>query len=111
MNRYLGTKTKILTQFLSAISNLDCVSTVCDIFAGSLAVSLFLKRRGYGVIANDINPLSYAYARAYLTSNNVAQFNIGRMLPHLKGEAILKLRRLGHKLIENQRSSFEAENR
>jgi adenine-specific DNA methylase len=110
MNRYLGTKTKILPQIADAISSLGEVDSVCDIFAGSLAVSLFLKRRGHSVIANDINRLSYAYARAYLTPNAIPQFQVRKLLPKLANGQLADLRESAKKCLDWQRETFEREN-
>ncbi len=110
MNRYLGAKTKILPQIAGAISNLGKIDSVCDIFSGSLAVSLFLKRQGHSVIANDINRLSYAYARAYLTQNSIPQFEIGKLLPKLKNGSLLELRSLATEFRDQQRETFDLDN-
>lgn len=110
MNRYLGTKTKILPKIADAISGLGPVDSVCDIFAGSLAVSLFLKRRGLSVFANDINRLSYAYARGYLIPTAIPQFDIGKILPKVTNGQLSELRHSANMLLSRQRETFEREN-
>lgn len=110
MNRYLGSKTKILPQIADTISSLGKVDSVCDIFSGSLAVSLFLKRLGHSVFANDINRLSYAYARAYLTVNAVPQIEIRKLLPNIKNGALSDLRNSAKILFDRQRIIFGKEN-
>lgn len=110
MNRYLGTKTKILPELHNAISNLGGISRVCDIFAGSLSVSLSLKRKGYSVIANDVNDLSYAYARAYLTCESLPQLNIPRLVPRLGRTSLAALRVGATRLLGGQRKRFDQEN-
>jgi adenine-specific DNA-methyltransferase len=110
MNRYLGTKTKILPKIADAISALGRVDSVCDIFAGSLAVSLFLKRHGFSIIANDINRLSYAYARCYLIPTAIPQFNIGKMLPKIPKGRIAELRHLAKATLSQQLETFDREN-
>lgn len=110
MNRYLGTKTKILPEIAHVLSGLGNVDSVCDIFAGSLAVSLFLKRNGYSVIANDINKLSYAYARAFLTPNAIPTFEIGKLLPKLTNGVLAEVRDSAKEIVDHQRETFEREN-
>jgi adenine-specific DNA methylase len=44
---------------------------VCDIFSGSLAVSLALKRSGFRVAANDINLFSAVLGRALLLEHHL----------------------------------------
>src|SRR5690348_12899439 len=99
MNRYLGTKTKILPSIAAALAGLGDVRSVCDIFAGSLAVSLFLKRRGHRVIANDVNRLSYAYARAYLTPSRIPQFDVDGLFPRLRKQQLRRLQETGVALL------------
>lgn len=112
MNRYLGAKTKILPHIAKAMAESGFPSgRVCDIFAGSLAVSLDLKRRGYSVIANDINPLSYAYAQAYLLPNDVPQFDVGRLLPDLSSSELAKLRGDAKVLLSRRQGDFLAANK
>jgi adenine-specific DNA methylase len=67
LSRYLGNKAVLLDQILSVTAT-RCQpgDRVLDAFSGSLAVSMAYKRAGYRVSANDINPLSAAFGRAYL---------------------------------------------
>src|SRR2546426_540522 len=67
LSRYLGNKAALLDQILSVTAT-RCRpgDRVLDAFSGSLAVSMAYKRAGYRVSANDINPLSAAFGRAYL---------------------------------------------
>lgn len=67
LSRYLGNKAVLLDQILSVTAT-RCQpgDRVLDAFSGSLAVSMAYKRAGYRVSANDINPLSTAFGRAYL---------------------------------------------
>jgi adenine-specific DNA-methyltransferase len=72
LNRYLGNKTVLLEEILDAVGTFAQPGAwVCDIFSGSLAVSLALKRTGYRVAANDINLLSAVAGHAYLLNNEV----------------------------------------
>jgi|GEM_PF-64784 len=111
MNRYLGTKTKILPDIRKVLVDLQVnAGRVCDVFAGSLAVSLFLKRIGFAVIANDINPLSYAYSQAFLIPNDVPQFDISRLLKDAHRTDVRNVAESARVLLGSQRVSFEKEN-
>jgi adenine-specific DNA methylase len=56
-------------------------SRVCDIFAGTLAVSFELKRRGFFVIANDINLFSSVIGKAFIVNNEIPSINLRKLLP------------------------------
>lgn len=72
LNRYLGNKTVILDDIRRVVSrHAEPGAWVCDIFSGSLAVALALKRARYRVAANDINLFSAVYGRAFLTNDEV----------------------------------------
>src|SRR4051794_6339105 len=72
LNRFIGNKKPILQPLLHEIEQLATPDDlVCDIFSGTLAVSLALKSRGFRVASNDINLFSYVYGRAFLTNSDV----------------------------------------
>jgi adenine-specific DNA-methyltransferase len=72
LTRYLGNKTELLPAILGAVERVARPGAlVCDAFAGTLAVSLALKRRGFRVAANDINLLSAVYGRAHLLPSQI----------------------------------------
>ena len=54
---------------------------MCDIFSGTLAVSLELKRRGFAVASNDINFFSSVYARAFLDAVDVPEIDASMLIP------------------------------
>lgn len=65
--RYLGNKQAIMDPLLATIGEYcNPGDHVVDIFSGSVAVSMGLKRQGYRVTANDINLFSSTIAEAYL---------------------------------------------
>lgn len=65
--RYLGNKHAIMAPLLQTVAEYcNPGDHVVDIFSGSLAVSMGLKRAGYRVTANDINLFSSTIAEAYL---------------------------------------------
>jgi adenine-specific DNA-methyltransferase len=77
IQRYLGNKSSIIEPILTEVGKLcNRGDWVCDIFSGTLAVSMALKRRGYRVIANDINKFSYSFGISYLKNNAIPAFNL-----------------------------------
>lgn len=82
LSRYLGNKTDLLEPIMAAVEGY-CPkgSRVCDIFAGTLSVSLELKRRGFSVIANDINLFSSVIGQAFLENSMIPPVNLKRLLP------------------------------
>ena len=111
MNRYLGTKTKILDALVDTIRNTAGRErpTVCDIFSGSLAVSLRLKREGCSVISNDINDLSYVYAKAYLETRTMPQY-ADDLFSLLGKKDRNRLDKLADSIRDTQRSGFADKN-
>lgn len=72
LNRYIGNKKAILDPLMEVVTGLaEPGQMVCDIFSGTLAVSLELKRRGYAVASNDVNYFSAVYGRAFLTNDHL----------------------------------------
>lgn len=80
--RYIGNKGDLLGPILEEVGKRASPGDlVCDIFSGTLAVSLELKRQGYRVASNDINLLSAVFGRAYLTSSSVPVVDLATLLP------------------------------
>ena len=50
---------------------------MCDIFSGTISMSMALKRSGYRVVSNDISIFSYHYANCYLRNNTIPVFDLG----------------------------------
>lgn len=81
IERYLGKKSAILDSILEVVGNhCEPGGTVTDIFSGSLAVSLGLKREGYNVIANDINLFSYVLGKAFLTLHGLPEVELDELV-------------------------------
>lgn len=76
IQRYLGNKNSIIEPILEEVG-LVCNhgDWVCDIFSGTLSVSMALKRNGYRVISNDINKFSYSFGISFLKNNSIPIFN------------------------------------
>ena len=109
MNRFLGTKTKILSDIHNVLLDLGILEgKICDIFSGSLAVSLFLKRKGYSIIANDLLPLSYSYSQAYLIPSEIPQFKLDRLLTDkISKNNFRNLKDLTYQKIQSQKLLFK----
>jgi len=104
MNRYLGNKTGLLEPILGQIGELARPgSLVCDAFSGTLAVSLALKKQGYLVASNDVNPFSRAFGRAFLANREVPEADLASLL----GRAAGKARRAAESVVESLRGSPE----
>lgn len=59
MFRYIGNKTKLLPELISAISSaIPANSTVVDLMAGTGSVSVALRKNGFRVIASDMTTYS-----------------------------------------------------
>ena len=52
---------------------------VCDIFSGTISMSMALKKHGYRVISNDINEFSYHFANSYLRNNSIPEFDLKQL--------------------------------
>src|SRR5688572_27012076 len=82
LNRYLGNKTVLLDDILNSVGQAaEPGDLVCDVFSGSLAVSLALKRAGYRVAANDINLFSAVLGRAFLLNHRIPNAPLEDLLP------------------------------
>ncbi|WP_243348437.1 DNA adenine methylase [Parabacteroides sp. FAFU027] len=80
IQRYLGNKNSIIEPILTEVGKIcNQGDWICDIFAGTLSVSMALKRSGYRVIANDINKFSYAFGVSYLKNNSIPSFDFNEL--------------------------------
>lgn len=78
IQRYLGNKNSIAEHIMNEVDRFcQPGDIVCDIFSGTISMSMALKRRGYRVISNDISIFSYHYANCYLRNNTIPDFNLG----------------------------------
>lgn len=80
IQRYLGNKNSIAEPIINEI-NRFCRpgDMICDIFSGTISVSMALKAHGYRVISNDISHFSYHFANCYLRNNSVPEFDLDRL--------------------------------
>lgn len=74
---YIGSKLSLL-KFLEAsinkIVDKNC-DTFCDLFAGTGVVGSYFKKRGYKVVANDIQYYSYVLNRHYIGNHKELTFS------------------------------------
>ncbi|MFA6547449.1 MAG: DNA adenine methylase [Candidatus Magasanikbacteria bacterium] len=85
---YIGSKLSLLT-FLEESINKVVKNTknkvFCDLFAGTGIVGTYFKRKGYKVIANDIQYYSYVLSRHYVGNHNEFSFSkLFQEFPELK---------------------------
>ena len=77
IQRYLGNKNSIAEHILNEVGNYCRPGDmVCDIFSGTISMSMAFKRNGYRVASNDISIFSYHYANCYLKNNEIPDFNL-----------------------------------
>jgi len=84
---YIGSKLSLL-KFLDESINkvVDKSSRVfCDLFAGTGAVGVYFKKKGYRVISNDLQYYSYVLNKHYIENHRILKFEglVGAM-PELK---------------------------
>jgi adenine-specific DNA methylase len=98
LQRYLGNKTSLTTEIIEIIGTVaEPGSRVCDAFAGSLAVSVALRKAGYVVSANDINLLSWVYGNAFLANSTLPQISLAEIL----GKNAEHVRAAGQKMFDD----------
>ncbi len=84
---YIGSKLSLLEFLESSIHKVvdkNC-RVFCDLFAGTGAVGSFFKKRGYKIIANDIQYYSYVLNRHYIGNHKELSFTkLVKEIPELK---------------------------
>jgi len=73
---YIGSKLSLL-DFIHFIVNKEIkenISVVGDLFAGTGIVGQSFKRKGYKIIANDIQYYSFVLNKKFLTNNDFVRF-------------------------------------
>lgn len=65
--KYMGSKSKIITQVVSAIDEVYRGGVICDLFAGSCSLSGALRNQA-PIVSNDIQQYSVVLANTYLNS-------------------------------------------
>ena len=74
--RFIGNKTNLL-EFIdkSLRDNIDNITSVADVFAGSGSVAKHFKRNNKLIFSNDILKFSYVLQRAYIQINSPKQIS------------------------------------
>lgn len=68
--RFMGSKSKLLTQIWNVASQFNFESAL-DLFSGSSVVSYMLKAQGKAVVANDYMAMAATFAKAVIENNMV----------------------------------------
>lgn len=74
---YIGSKLsllKFLEESINKVVDRNC-NTFCDLFAGTGIVGSYFKRKGYKIIANDIQYYSYVLNRHYIGNHKELTFS------------------------------------
>lgn len=84
---YIGSKLsllKFLEESIDKVVDKNC-DTFCDLFAGTGIVGSYFKKKGYKIIANDIQYYSYVLNRHYIGNHEELAFSkLAKKLPKLK---------------------------
>jgi len=84
---YIGSKLSLLgflEESINKVVDKNC-KTFCDLFAGTGIVGSYFKKKGYKIIANDIQYYSYVLNRHYIGNNKELNFEkLTKEIPNLK---------------------------
>ncbi|MDE2030703.1 MAG: DNA adenine methylase [Patescibacteria group bacterium] len=84
---YIGSKLSLLEfleESINKVIDKDC-ETFCDLFAGTGVVGRHFKKKGYKIIANDIQYYSYVLNRHYIGNHKELKFTkLIKEIPELK---------------------------
>ncbi len=84
---YIGSKLSLLEFLENSIDKVvdkNC-RVFCDLFAGTGAVGTHFKKKGYSVIANDIQYYSYVLNQQYIANHKPLEFKgLEKLMPSLK---------------------------
>jgi len=92
---YIGSKLSLLEFLEKSINKVvdkNC-RVFCDLFAGTGIVGSYFKRKGYNVIANDIQYYSFVLNKQYIENHEHLEFQkLAKVLPEIKNIEIDKRR-------------------
>ncbi len=84
---YIGSKLSLLEfleESINKVVDKNC-DTFCDLFAGTGIVGRYFKKKGYKIVANDIQYYSYVLNRHYIGNHKQLKFsNLIKEIPELK---------------------------
>lgn len=74
---YIGSKSSLLEFIEQSINKVvkEPVKSFCDVFAGTGAVGLYFKQKGYHIISNDLQYYSYVLNRHYIGNHKELTFD------------------------------------
>lgn len=84
---YIGSKLSLLEFLEESINKVvdKNYDTFCDLFAGTGIVGSYFKKKGYRIIANDIQYYSYVLNRHYIGNHKELNFSkLSKEIPELK---------------------------
>jgi len=84
---YIGSKLSLLEFLEESINKVagKNYNTFCDLFAGTGIVGSYFKKKGYKIIANDIQYYSYVLNRHYIGNHKELTFSkLSKKIPDLK---------------------------
>lgn len=88
---YIGSKLSLLgflDESISKVVDKNC-RVFCDLFAGTGAVGLHFKKKGYQIIANDIQYYSFVLNKQYIENHHPLKFiKLGRVVLQLKNAGL-----------------------
>lgn len=83
---YIGSKLSLLEfleESINKVVDKNC-NTFCDLFAGTGIVGLYFKKKGYKVVANDIQYYSFVLNKQYIENHQHLEFKkLSKILPKL----------------------------
>src|SRR3989338_9009372 len=84
---YIGSKLsllKFLEESINKVVDKDC-NIFCDLFAGTGIVGSYFKKKGYRIIANDLQYYSFVLNKQYIENHKRLEFQkLIKVLPELK---------------------------
>lgn len=89
---YIGSKLSLLNFLEESINKVVDKDNVvfCDLFAGTGAVGSHFKKKGWKVVANDIQYYSYVLNRHYIGNHRILKFKgLEDVLPEIKNVSFL----------------------
>lgn len=75
MEKYIGNKKSIVSDIYAFIDEGQIRNNLLiDVFSGTTNVGQFFKQKGYSIVSNDINALSYVLGVAYIKNNSFPKY-------------------------------------
>src|SRR3990170_8121977 len=104
--QYLGSKARLASQLIERIrESFPQCKTFVDLFAGTGVVSLAAASFGYRIVANDLQPYSYAVVKSLLLTDRDGLDELAKRLAERSTDDYLLAgeRRVFKKILEEER--------